>query len=100
MEPGRIHLSWKLATQNFIAPPWSKDVTICVYRIVQESLRNVVKHSRTQEAKVELTGHSHEIDPCISDSGVGFDPELARGQTGLGLISMREAASPGRTALH
>lgn len=68
----------------------SKDVTLCVYRIVQESLRNVVKHSSAQEAEVELTGDSGQIDLRISDSGAGFDLEAARARTGLGLISMRE----------
>jgi PAS domain S-box-containing protein len=67
-----------------------KDVTLCAYRIVQESLRNVVKHSGAQEAKVELTGYPGGIELCVSDSGVGFDPESAKGKTGLGLIGMSE----------
>ena len=67
-----------------------KDVTICLFRIMQEALRNVVKHSRATEAKVELTGRDDRIDLCISDFGVGFDPKSANGNTGLGLISMRE----------
>jgi signal transduction histidine kinase len=52
-------------------------------------LRNVMKHSGASKARVELSGHDHEIDLCISDSGVGFDPEAVKGG-GLGLISMRE----------
>jgi PAS domain S-box-containing protein len=67
-----------------------KDVTLCAYRILQESLRNVVKHSGAQEAKVELTGYPGGIELCVSDSGVGFDPESAKGKTGLGLIGMSE----------
>jgi PAS domain S-box-containing protein len=69
-------------------PP--QDVTLCLYRIVQEALRNVVKHSGVAEAKVELSGHDDGIDLCISDSGAGFSPESAKGDAGLGLISMRE----------
>jgi PAS domain S-box-containing protein len=67
-----------------------KDVTLCLFRIVQEALRNVVKHSGAAEATVELTGHGDRIDLCISDSGAGFSAESMRGDTGLGLISMRE----------
>jgi signal transduction histidine kinase len=67
-----------------------KDVAHCLFRIVQEALWNVVKHSGAAEAKVELSGHGHQIDLCISDQGEGFKPESAAGQGGLGLSSMRE----------
>jgi signal transduction histidine kinase len=67
-----------------------KDVTLCLFRIVQEALRNVVKHSGAAEVKVELSGHGDHIDLGISDSGAGFSPEAASGKAGLGLISMRE----------
>ena len=67
-----------------------KEVTLCLFRIVQEALRNVVKHSGAAEAKVELSGHGDRIDLCVSDSGVGFDPASAKGEVGLGLISMQE----------
>jgi signal transduction histidine kinase len=63
---------------------------LCLFRIVQEALQNVVKHSRAAEAKVELSGHSDGIDLCVSDSGAGFSPESAQGVSGLGLVSMRE----------
>jgi PAS domain S-box-containing protein len=67
-----------------------EDVTLCLFRIVQEALRNVVKHSEGTEARVELSGQGHRIDLCISDSGAGFNPERVKAETGLGLISMRE----------
>jgi signal transduction histidine kinase len=67
-----------------------KDVALCLFRIVQEALRNVVKHSRTVEAKVELHGNEDGIDLCISDRGTGFSPESAQATGGLGLVSMRE----------
>jgi signal transduction histidine kinase len=67
-----------------------KDVSLCLYRIVEGALQNVVKHSGAEEAKVELSGHDHQIDLCISDSGTGFSPESARVEAGIGLISMRE----------
>jgi signal transduction histidine kinase len=67
-----------------------KDVTLCLFRITQEALRNVVKHSGAAEAEVELSGNAGEIDLCISDSGQGFDVQSVKGVAGLGLISMRE----------
>ena len=67
-----------------------KDVSLCLFRIVQEALRNVVKHSGAWEAKVELSGHGNGIDLCISDPGAGFNPKSAQAKGGLGLISMRE----------
>jgi signal transduction histidine kinase len=66
-----------------------KDISLCLFRVVQEALRNVVKHSGASEVKVELTRHSDRVDLCISDAGAGFDPAFAKGDVGLGLISMR-----------
>jgi PAS domain S-box-containing protein len=67
-----------------------EDVALCLFRIVQEALRNVVKHSGAINAGVELSGNGDGIDLCISDSGAGFNPESARRKGGLGLISMAE----------
>jgi PAS domain S-box-containing protein len=66
------------------------DVTLSLFRIVQESLRNVVKHAKTTQAKVELSYCGDAIDLCISDSGAGFHCDSAQRNGGLGLISMRE----------
>ena len=73
-----------------IPGPIPKDVTLCLFRIVQEALRNVVKHSGASEAAVELFGRGDRIDLCISDDGVGFETKSAKGAAGIGLISMRE----------
>ncbi len=67
-----------------------EDVALCVFRVVQEALRNVVKHSGTLDAAVELRGRGEGIDVCISDYGTGFSPEAVRGKGGLGLVSMAE----------
>jgi len=66
------------------------DVSLCLFRIVQEALRNVTKHSGAEVARVELTGHGDRIDLGICDPGAGFDVQSASGTGGLGLISMRE----------
>jgi signal transduction histidine kinase len=67
-----------------------KDVSLCLFRIVQEALRNVVKHSGAAQAKVELLGIGDRIELCVSDTGVGFDPASAHCRQGIGLVSMRE----------
>jgi len=67
-----------------------KDVALCLFRIVQEALRNIVKHTDSLEAKVELSARGDEINLCISDLGAGFNPESIERKGGLGLISMRE----------
>jgi signal transduction histidine kinase len=67
-----------------------KDVTLCLFRIVQESFRNVIKHSGASEASAVLVGIPGFIQLSISDDGRGFDLDSMRSKNGLGLISMRE----------
>jgi PAS domain S-box-containing protein len=68
----------------------SQEISLCLYRIVQECLNNVIKHSGAQEAKVELRGTGEEIWLRVSDMGIGFDIESSAIKKGLGLVSMRE----------
>jgi signal transduction histidine kinase len=68
----------------------ASDISLCLFRVLQEALRNSLKHSGTTQIKAELWGAPHEIHLAVSDSGSGFDPEAARESPGLGLISMQE----------
>jgi signal transduction histidine kinase len=61
-----------------------------LYRISQEALNNVVRHSSAREATVDLSRTNHTIGLCISDAGLGFNPEQVQEKAGLGLVSMRE----------
>ena len=67
-----------------------ENVSLSLFRVVQESLRNVAKHSHAHHATVRLTYRSGMIHLFISDDGVGFDPMRKPTDHGLGLISMRE----------
>jgi PAS domain S-box-containing protein len=67
-----------------------ESVSLSLFRTVQESLRNVVKHSRARHVRVEMIHQANVVELSISDDGIGFDPELARNSHGLGLVSMRE----------
>jgi PAS domain S-box-containing protein len=67
-----------------------KDVALCLFRIAQEALGNVVKHSGAKQAQAVLSDGNDEIRLRIVDDGVGFDPSLRSSNAGIGLIGMRE----------
>jgi len=68
----------------------TKEISLCLFRVLQETLQNAVKHSGMRHFKVELYNTEGEIQLTVSDRGVGFDPQDAMYRRGLGLISMRE----------
>ncbi len=69
---------------------YSRSIAICIYRIVQEGLRNVAKHSGTTQLQISLTGKDDSIHLSIKDHGAGFDPKEIEKKLGLGLVSMQE----------
>jgi PAS domain S-box-containing protein len=66
------------------------DVRLAAFRITQEALHNVFKHSGQNRARVNLEGSPSQIQLTICDDGAGFDVNVAMLGHGLGLISMRE----------
>jgi signal transduction histidine kinase len=68
------------------------EVAVCLYRIVQEALRNVAKHAKASTVLVSLHSSNKEMKLCISDDGQGFDVPEAKKVSGLGLVSMEERA--------
>jgi signal transduction histidine kinase len=69
----------------------SPDVTICIYRVVQECLSNISQHARASQVEVELIGESDGVSLSVRDNGVGFDsPHGAQMSGHLGLRSMKE----------
>jgi signal transduction histidine kinase len=64
-----------------------------VFRIVQESLANVVRHSGATEVCVSLTVNSHEAVLQVRDNGRGITPEQASSARSLGLLGIRERAT-------
>ncbi|MGH7460831.1 MAG: response regulator [Longimicrobiales bacterium] len=65
-------------------------VQLCLYRVVQETLHNVRRHSGARRAVVRLAQKEGKTELTVSDAGAGFDPELVRLKGGLGLISLEE----------
>lgn len=69
------------------------DITIAVYRIIQEALTNTEKHAGAGEAQIRLWAEQDNLRLQIEDRGVGFDVEAALSNTNkIGLTSMQERA--------
>ena len=66
------------------------DISLCLFRVLQEALHNAVKYSGVQHFDAELRASSDAIDLTVRDSGSSFDVEEAMKTSGLGLVSMGE----------
>ena len=79
-----------------------REISLCLYRVLQEALQNVVKHGGARHARVSLIGRVNTIELTVEDSGAGFDPHEAMRGPGLGLTSMKERlkAIGGQLAVH
>jgi signal transduction histidine kinase len=66
------------------------DVALCLFRIVEESLTNIAKHSHAKSARVLVKGNPDGIHLRVEDSGSGFDVDRPEKKAGLGFVSMRE----------
>jgi signal transduction histidine kinase len=77
-------------THDLPNPLPSSEVSLCLFRVLQEALHNATKHSGVRHFDVQLWGTTDEIHMTVSDSGVGFDAQAAKQGRGLGLISMEE----------
>jgi signal transduction histidine kinase len=84
----RAGIRVSLTTEQISEPP--QEISICLYRIVQEALQNIAKHSGATEAWVRIRRVKEVIHLSIIDKGVGMDPKAFPETSGLGLISMRE----------
>ena len=67
----------------------SQRISLCLYRVLQEALQNVVKHSGATKIDVALRGSGDEIELTVQDGGAGFRVGAAEGFS-LGLTSMKE----------
>jgi signal transduction histidine kinase len=62
-------------------------VRTCIYRVVQEALSNVARHSGATSASVNVRGQNGSLDLTVTDDGTGFNPGRTRG---IGLLGMEE----------
>jgi PAS domain S-box-containing protein len=86
-EKQKIKVQFKGCELRFTIP---KDVGLCLFRVTQEALSNVVKHSGAKSARVEFGANESLVTLQISDSGTGFDPSVKKPNAGIGLIGMNE----------
>jgi PAS domain S-box-containing protein len=70
----------------------SRDISVDLFRITQEALRNIQKYAHVKNADVCLVGGDNNITLTIHDSGIGFDTDRVRQSHSLGLFSMEERA--------
>lgn len=70
----------------------NQEISLCLYRITQEALINVAKHSSAQHVSVELKTSFRHIELKIRDDGFGFDVEHTKKSGGIGLVTMQERA--------
>ena len=90
-EQHRLHVQFKCDSDTIDV---DRAVKICVFRIAQEALHNVSKHSGTAAAVVELVPVGDRLVLSVTDAGIGFDVTAGSDAMGLGLISMRERLRP------
>ncbi len=70
----------------------SKEISLCTYRILQEGLRNIVRHAKATGVHVTLSKKNDILHLLIKDNGIGFDPASDGVRAGLGIASMTERA--------
>ncbi len=86
-EQQKVKIDFKI---NDLPTPFSAEISLCLFRVLQEALHNSAKHSGATRFEVRLWGTTNEIHLTVRDSGKGFDRGAAKTSQGLGLISMEE----------
>jgi len=73
-----------------LPPSLPSEVALCLFRIAEESLTNIAKHSQARSANVHVTGTPDGIHLTVEDAGAGFDMTTLGSKGGLGFVSMQE----------
>ncbi len=66
------------------------EISLCLYRVAQECLRNIARHAGEARVTVTLSANAREVGLCVQDTGKGFRPEMHARKGGIGLVSMEE----------
>lgn len=83
---------------DFDPPP---DVKEAFYRITQETLNNILKHSDATAVSIMLVQESDELTLSVRDNGRGFNPEMVTGEhLGLGIMRERARSIGGELSIH
>ncbi len=87
----KYHIEIKFSKSDPL-PTFPKDVALCLFRIAQEAIGNLVKHSQATTGHVELGANATGVSLRIRDDGRGFDMDHTDPVAGIGLIGMQERA--------
>jgi two-component system CheB/CheR fusion protein len=74
---------------NRFVPP---DISLCIYRVAQGAIHNVLKHSGARRVTISLLIANSRILLWVRDAGSGFNPEVPKINKGLGIVNMEERA--------
>jgi two-component system NarL family sensor kinase len=66
-----------------------QNVSVIIYRLVQELLNNILRHASAEQAFVQLDFHDHNLEITVEDNGVGFDTSLLLTSAGIGWSNIR-----------
>jgi signal transduction histidine kinase len=77
-------------TSKHVPASVPSDISLCLFRVMQEALHNALRHSLVRRFEVQLHGTENAIYLMVRDEGVGFDFDAASRGEGLGLSSMKE----------
>lgn len=83
----RVEIDFRSTGVPSVIPP---ELSLCLFRVLQEALHNAVEHSGVWRFGVQLNGTSKEIHLRVNDFGVGFNLENAKTSRGLGINHMKE----------
>jgi PAS domain S-box-containing protein len=94
----RVSIAAELHTTGLLDDRLASETETALYRIAQEALTNVAKHSRAENVEIILERRSDHVILIVEDDGVGFDPGAAAGAAGaagqgFGLLGMQERAA-------
>ena len=83
--------SMKIDFESWDVPtPVPQEISLCLFRVLQEALHNAARHSGVNQFGVQLWGDTNGIHLTVVDSGAGFDLDAVNQHKGLGLTSMQE----------
>ena len=92
-ECGRLSRQASIAVKvevDDVPPKLPRDPSLCLFRVAQEALRNVMRHAHAQAVTVSLSSQGRGLQLMVHDDGRGFDASRRGGEPSLGQVSMRE----------
>ena len=84
-----LPISVKSEVDNIELPP---NIAIEVYRVMQESLTNIIKHAHAKTASIAISKENDKLRFLVKDEGAGFDEKVLAGKQSFGILGIKERA--------